>query len=232
MRSVCRRSNTASTPRPQERSPLPRKKKAAKKKQPAAVDQSIAVTAGLIHALRHPVRVQILELLAQRPGSSTTISKALGRDLGVVSYHLNKVLDKQARIVRVVSRRQVRGAVEVFYEVDRQAILSGFNWPKIPEPFAAGLEASGLLAFQKIAVAALEAEGHSERDRMLSWRPAPLDEDGWDEVRAAVVQTQQKIDAAVERSALRLASPGAGSAIHTIVGAAMFEAAPPPSEAA
>jgi hypothetical protein len=101
-----------------------------------------------------------------------------------------------------------------------------------PQALRHCLEASGLLAFQKIAVAALEAERQSARDRMLSWRPAPLDEDGWDEVRAAVVETQQRIDAAVERSALRLASPGAGSAIHTIVGVAMFEAAPPPCKAA
>lgn len=69
----------------------------------------------ILRALNHPVRRCIIRELVDRPGSATTVSRALKMDLGIVSYHLNQVLAKQCKIVELVDTLPKRGSVEKFY---------------------------------------------------------------------------------------------------------------------
>jgi len=56
----------------------------------------------VLNALNHPLRRDILRELADSPSSASKLAKAFGKDLGVVSYHLNKVLAKQCKVVELL----------------------------------------------------------------------------------------------------------------------------------
>jgi DNA-binding transcriptional ArsR family regulator len=71
----------------------------------------------VLHALSHPVRRQILRELAKGAGSASTVSRALGTELGNVSYHLTQVLAKQCKVVELVDTVPRRGSVEKLYEL-------------------------------------------------------------------------------------------------------------------
>jgi DNA-binding transcriptional ArsR family regulator len=78
----------------------------------------------MLHALNHPVRRRALRLLSYQDGSASTLSKAMGIELGIVSYHLNQVLGKECEIVELVDTVPRRGALEKFYRLRADA-LSG-----------------------------------------------------------------------------------------------------------
>jgi DNA-binding transcriptional ArsR family regulator len=71
----------------------------------------------VLKALNHPVRRRILWELGDRDGSATTLSRSFKLDLGIVSYHLNKVLAKQCKVVELVDTVPRRGSVEKFYRL-------------------------------------------------------------------------------------------------------------------
>jgi DNA-binding transcriptional ArsR family regulator len=71
----------------------------------------------VLSALNHPIRRDILRELAGSPGSASKLAKTFGKDLGVVSYHLNKVLAKQCKVVELVDKVPRRGSVEKIYEL-------------------------------------------------------------------------------------------------------------------
>jgi DNA-binding transcriptional ArsR family regulator len=77
-------------------------------------------TAAMITALNHPLRRQILRVLATgRAASATELSELLGIRLGNIAYHM-KVLS-ELKVLWLASTRQVRGAQERFY----RSVLNG-----------------------------------------------------------------------------------------------------------
>ena len=81
------------------------------------------MTPALVHALNHPVRRQILRLLAEGKGGATLSPSDMaqaparaygpGAYLSVLSFHA-RVLLKQG-VIRSAGTRRVRGATERFY---------------------------------------------------------------------------------------------------------------------
>ena len=64
--------------------------------------------------LSHPTRGKILDHLAKTPfASPAQIAKVIGRDVGLVGYHMRKLLE--VGYVELVDEKPVRGAVEHFY---------------------------------------------------------------------------------------------------------------------
>lgn len=82
----------------------------------------------ILGAFNHPVRRRILRALVNGPASASMLSRALGMELGVVSYHLNQVLARQCKVVELVDTVPRRGSVEKFYE------LPGDGPPDLPSP--------------------------------------------------------------------------------------------------
>jgi DNA-binding transcriptional ArsR family regulator len=65
-------------------------------------------------ALSHPIRVQIFNMLQQRPASPTELSKRLGTTLGATAYHVRTL--HTLGLIELVEERQRRGgAVEHYY---------------------------------------------------------------------------------------------------------------------
>ena len=63
----------------------------------------------------HPLQIAILEIFkrSERPLSPKDLAEELGRDLGVVSYHVRTL--RNAKLIKQKSKKQVRGAVQTFY---------------------------------------------------------------------------------------------------------------------
>jgi DNA-binding transcriptional ArsR family regulator len=71
----------------------------------------------ILNAFGHPVRRRILLALVDGPASASGLARRFKMDLGIVSYHLNRVLAKQCGVVELVDTVPRRGSVEKFYEL-------------------------------------------------------------------------------------------------------------------
>jgi DNA-binding transcriptional ArsR family regulator len=66
-----------------------------------------------VKAIADANRVEIIQLLAERPATTTELAEAMGRPKGSVAHHV-KVLE-DAGLVTVVRTRKVRAITEKFY---------------------------------------------------------------------------------------------------------------------
>jgi DNA-binding transcriptional ArsR family regulator len=79
----------------------------------------------VLRALNHPLRRRILRALVDESSSASELSKDLGVALGVISYHLNRVLARECEVVELVKEVPRRGATEKFYRLGFQALSEG-----------------------------------------------------------------------------------------------------------
>jgi len=107
----------------------------------------------VLSALSHPIRRRILGELANGPDSASSLARKFEMDLGVVSYHLNKVLAGQCKVVELVDTVPRRGSVEKIYELKAASPVG------LPAPAGAGsaAEMAWAMALGESMLAALEA---------------------------------------------------------------------------
>lgn len=181
----------------------------------------------VLRALSHPVRRRILRALLDDRKSATTLSKQLKVSLGLVSYHLVQVLDKECEVVDLVETVPRRGAVEKFYRLKFQALtegdsISGADAPGAPRDMS--LEECLI-----VAVAAMEANAFEALDgSSWGWFLAQVDSEGWEEICAANEDFNTRARAAVDSSRTRA---GEAKTRDVVVGATAFPAVPPPPPA-
>lgn len=69
--------------------------------------------------VRHPTRVAIVALLADKKMSPNELADKIGVTLGTAAYHV-RTMEKQGAI-RLVNESRVRGAIEHFYTLRKGA---------------------------------------------------------------------------------------------------------------
>ena len=77
----------------------------------------------LVRALAHPIRVEILQALDGRIASPAELSRELGQQPAVVSYHASTLL--KCGCLELVHSRAQRGAIENFFALTPRSLLSG-----------------------------------------------------------------------------------------------------------
>ncbi|HXE45739.1 MAG TPA: helix-turn-helix domain-containing protein [Conexibacter sp.] len=78
-------------------------------------------------ALAHPVRVEILRaLLEQEPGTPSGFAATLEIPLGVASHHVRRL--RELRLIRIVRRTHIRGAVQHHYRLCDRGATSQALW--------------------------------------------------------------------------------------------------------
>lgn len=80
----------------------------------------------LAKSLAHPVRIQALEILRQRPISPVQLARETDETLGTCSYHLKAL--KTMSVAQVVGTVPRRGAVEHVY-----GPVNGRRWKTVRE---------------------------------------------------------------------------------------------------
>ena len=92
--------------------------------RPETIDQR------LVHALAHPLRVQILEILSEKVASPHSLSVELEVGLSHVAYH-TRALDR-CGCLELIKTAQRRGATEHFYKACPHAFVGDRRWRKVP----------------------------------------------------------------------------------------------------
>ncbi|MEA2245702.1 MAG: hypothetical protein QOH46_231 [Solirubrobacteraceae bacterium] len=181
-----------------------------------AIDQRI------MKALSHPLRLRMLTLLNQKVASPSELAQELDEPLGNVSYHMRFLADlKMVKLVRTEPRR---GAVEHYYEALEPPQISNGDWAQLPASLRRGLSDS-LLRDIATDVRSASQDGGFDRDNMHVSRAAmELDEEGWNELSAALSEVQQRARDIQEQSNKRRERSSA-DAVRTALVLMQFECA-------
>jgi len=162
----------------------------------------------LLRIISHPIRIEVLRVLQDRPASPKELAAALGESINNVSYHF-KYLHLEG-CIEIVATESRRGAIEHYYCGKESAADSGVSVRNLVGE----------------AVRALNAGSFDSRaDNAVSWTAMRLDEEGWRELRerqAAWVREMEEIKA---KAAERLSEDGS-TASQVVVGVMCFETPP------
>jgi hypothetical protein len=192
-------------------------------------------------ALRHPIRVRILEALNTRevmspveflrsgmmrglPGLKGKVTRA--QQMSHASYHFRQLA--KAGQIEVDSTRPVRGSEEHFYRAKSRAYFTDAEWREMDKWERAPISKTMLTGFMAQAEGAMLSDTFDSRtDRWLAWIPFKVDQRAWDEMNAAASACYAEIEQIRHDAARRMqSSEGAEAAIPATFGIFTFESPP------
>ena len=165
-------------------------------------DFSRRVDQNLISALSHPLRVHILDVLAEAGASPSDLAREVGLSVNYVAYHV-KELEKLGylELVKTVPRR---GTVEHYYRAKRPFMFDDKEWERLPRPARAGVSAGIFGNVIDDVKEALKADTLNSRNAHMSRTRLRVDERGWDELMKVLEEALDRILALQAEYAERL----------------------------
>jgi DNA-binding transcriptional ArsR family regulator len=147
---------------------------------------------GLIKALAHPLRWQIVELLVERgEASPVELARLLDQPLATVSHHVRVLRD--LRSIELTRTEQRRGAIEHYYRAITPAFFDESQWASIPGPLRRALAGQ---VFRQVFAEAAAAGGKGAFDAVgahLDRMIVELDDQGWYDVSEALLGLLRRI---------------------------------------
>jgi DNA-binding transcriptional ArsR family regulator len=161
----------------------------------------------LIKGLAHPLRWRLLETLTERGESSPVeLARLLDQPLATVSHHIRVLRD--ANCIELTRTEQRRGAIEHYYRALMPAFFDDVQWSQVPTTFRRSLSAQ---LFRRIIEEATAAgtegafdEPRSHMDRLF----VELDEQGWREASAALLDLLRHLQTIQSESDARRSGDG------------------------
>ncbi len=172
----------------------------AKPKAPALLDKR------LITALNHPTRAYVLNVLTQRPASSTELAREIEEEPTSVAYHFEQLV--KLGCIEEVSTKKRRGATEHFYRATVRHYFDAQAWAAVPDKDRFGIVMGVLRLVSGDLDEALKAGTVGASDLHISRTPMKLDNAGWTEVIVLLEATLEALIAIRERAATRMAKSG------------------------
>lgn len=158
----------------------------------------------LTQALNHPLRTEIIAILSDTCASPSEMADMLGEELSNVSYHTKQLLELDC--IEVVDKKQVRGAVKTRYRATTRMLLDNPDWEKLGRTVRTGISINAVNEATRRAADALEAGTFDRRtDRTLITMKLDVDEQGWEEVNAALRTAYERISEVEVEAAIRKA---------------------------
>jgi hypothetical protein len=187
-------------------------------------------------ALKHPLRVRILEVLNEGPKSPSQfveeglvpkeLHSSYAQVLSLVSYHFRE-LEKEGCLA-VVEAIPRRGAMEHVYEGKARVYFTDAEFEEMPLEQRRQLSRISFQGLIARADSAMRADTFDARtDRHLAWMPMQLDGRGGDELTTALAACFGEVEQIRHDAKDRLASSGDES-IPVTFGMLGFESPPPP----
>lgn len=185
-------------------------------------------------ALRHPLRVRILEVVNERDISPVQfMNQGLAPDVGVsakalssISYHFRALAKVGA--VEVVDHVARRGATEHVYRGAVRAYFTDEEWKSLSHRercLVSRTVYQGLAARAESAM--LTHTFDARADRHLTWIAMEVDERGWTELMATLAGTYGEVTQIRHDAQDRLAASG-DKVVPVTVGMLGFESPPLP----
>jgi DNA-binding transcriptional ArsR family regulator len=156
-----------------------------------------AVDVGVVKAIGHPLRMQLLARLNERVASPVELARELDESVQLVSYHVRILRD--LGFVELVSTTPRRGAIEHHYRAIRRPHFSDTDFAALP-PNARGALAGQVLEtiFTHAAHAQKEGVFDETSDAHASSTDVVLDAAAWTQLKAKV---DEVLDLALELQA-------------------------------
>jgi hypothetical protein len=190
----------------------------------------------ICNALKHPVRVRILEVLNEGPRSPSQFVeeglipkgsyKGYQKALSLASYHFRE-LEKEG-CLEVIESIPRRGAVEHVYRGLARVFIDDGEFEEMDLPSRRQLSRislQGMIARADRAIA--EDTFDARTDRHLTWMPMQLDERAWGEMIATLAATFAEVSRIRRDASDRIAASG-GEVIPATVAMLGFESPLPP----
>lgn len=186
------------------------------------------------HALQHPIRVRILEVLCETDISPIQFIKRGMVPPGVkfdseqnalshIAYHFLTL--RKADCIELVDTHQRRGATEHVYRSKARAFHTDEEWEQMTFDQRRAISRSTLQMLVARADGAIMAGSFDKRrDRHLSWLAIPLDEEGWEELRDLQAETLERAQAI--RAAVTARGADSTDLFQGTFGALAFESPP------
>jgi len=152
-----------------------------------------------VKALAHPLRVRILAILEERPGSPVELSRLLDVSLGVVSYHVRTLDD--LGLLKLIRTTQRRGAIEHHYRAVARPRVSDSAWSEASTVAKQALISATLQQMFQYVQQSAGAGGFDRPEAHASRTALALDDKGWRELTQAAgkfLERVQKIEESAE----------------------------------
>jgi len=153
-----------------------------------------AVDSRLAKALAHPLRVQLLAALNEGVASPNELAKKLDEPLTNVSYHVRMLHDLGT--IELVDTEPRRGALEHYYRAIVRPFFADREWKRLPKNARGSISDAVLQLVWDDSAEAIKGGLFDERvDRHLSRTVLQVDDEGWEELNARLVDL---VDRAME----------------------------------
>ena len=175
----------------------------------------------VVKAYSHPLRIEILSLLDNRIASPRQLATELNTGLSATSYHVRQLAS--LKLIRLVRRRQVRGAVEHYYTAVVRPTITDAGWGQVPKIVKRAYLGGRIAQIGKEIATAAEQGGFDREDMHLTRTSLRLTPDAWETAAAILTRALKEIEA--------LGTEGAPGAVddpeerHAIAVMMLFEAA-------
>ena len=157
----------------------------------------------IVKALAHPLRVRILTVLEQRTASPNQLANELGVPLGNVSYHVRMLA--KIGLIKLVSKRQRRGAIEHFYKAEARPVIRDEAWAQVPDLVKSAMIQAGLGGTMSYIATAAQDGGFNADDAHLSRTTFEVDDEAWKACSAELAEIFDKLRRLSTETAERLA---------------------------
>lgn len=178
-------------------------------------------------AYAHPLRIEILGLLDNRVASPRQLATELGTGLSATSYHVRQLA--AAKLIRLVRRRQVRGAIEHLYTANVRPTITDAGWARLPKIVKHAYLGGKIAQIGKEVVAAAEQGGFDHDDMHLTRTSLHLTPDAWKAAAEILTRALEEIDALAAKAPERDHEESEAEERHAIAVMMLFEAASPKS---
>jgi DNA-binding transcriptional ArsR family regulator len=150
----------------------------------------------VVKAYSHPLRIEILGLLDNRVASPRQLATELGTGLSATSYHVRQLA--ALKLIRLVRRRQVRGAIEHYYTANVRPTLTDSAWAQMPRIVQRKYLGGKISQIGKEVVAAAQAGGFNNDDMHLTRTTVRVSAEQWDGIAKILTRALREIDELTE----------------------------------
>ena len=149
-----------------------------------------AVDSGVVKAIGHPLRMQLLTRLNERVASPVELARELDESVQLVSYHV-RIL-RELGFIELVSTTPRRGAIEHHYRAVRRPYFSDDDYAALPPNARAAIAGSVLEGVVGHAVQAHEQGVFARHaDANITSADIVLDEEAWAKLAAKVAEVYE-----------------------------------------
>src|SRR3954454_18398950 len=145
----------------------------------------------VVKALAHPLRVQILGLLESQTASPSELAAELRVPLGNVSYHVRQL--QSFGLIRLVRTTPRRGSIEHHYELVARPDITDQAWDGLPDIVKHAMVGAALAPLGRLVNDAAATGGFSRREAHLSRTALRLDDEGWRDAAALLIELCERL---------------------------------------